>query len=497
MPPPGMRRPDNATYDTVASWLEQELDRARGRASESGPSRRPASPEPRRVRQRDSRSARPSRSTPAALLPPDTQAHGFDTNADALVDGAGAARSLPDGGREDRAHGRRRSDDAARRRALHRRQGQRERADLAVADRAARRGLSARARAAASPRATTSRSTASTTSGSAWPGPTPTSSAACRRRATSRSAWTACASASSRSAAPGFTAESQDADEPLHVRVPLKAGLRQVVATIVKAEGAQGRRGSDPIGFRSGTAIRDVPDVPALHLVAADRRALQRAGARGLAQPPPHLRRAGPRARARRAGLRDEDSVHAGAPRVSPAGHRRRRPDAAGVLRARPRRGQLRRRHPRRRSSVCSSARTSCSGSRPIRRGVAPGAAYRLPDVELASRLSFFLWSSIPDDELLDAAVKGQLRQPGVLDQQVRRMLADPRARAALVDNFFGQWLQTRNVWLLTPDANTQVPVVRRQPARGVRPRDGSVPRRSAEGGPQHRRTCCRPTTRS
>jgi hypothetical protein len=63
-------------------------------------------------------------------------------------------------------------------------------------------------------------------------------------------------------------------------------------------------------------------------------------------------------------------------------------------------------------------------------RQVAAGVAYRLPDVDLASRLSFFLWSSIPDDELLDAAVKGTLRQPGVLDRQVRRMLADPRARA-------------------------------------------------------------------
>jgi hypothetical protein len=87
-----------------------------------------------------------------------------------------------------------------------------------------------------------------------------------------------------------------------------------------------------------------------------------------------------------------------------------------------------------------------------------PGAAYRLSDVELASRLSFFLWSSIPDDELLDLAIRGRLHEAAVLDRQVRRMLAEPRARTALVDNFFGQWLQTRNVWLLTPDANTKFP---------------------------------------
>ena len=72
--------------------------------------------------------------------------------------------------------------------------------------------------------------------------------------------------------------------------------------------------------------------------------------------------------------------------------------------------------------------------------------------------MSFFLWSSIPDDELLDLAIRGKLRDASVLDRQVRRMLADPRAREALVGNFFSQWLQIRNVWLLTPDANRRFP---------------------------------------
>jgi hypothetical protein len=71
--------------------------------------------------------------------------------------------------------------------------------------------------------------------------------------------------------------------------------------------------------------------------------------------------------------------------------------------------------------------------------------AYRISDVELASRLSFFLWSSIPDDELLDLAVKGKLEDPAVLKQQVRRMLADARSEA-LIKNFAGQWLYLRNV---------------------------------------------------
>ncbi len=77
--------------------------------------------------------------------------------------------------------------------------------------------------------------------------------------------------------------------------------------------------------------------------------------------------------------------------------------------------------------------------------GVAPDQAYRVSDIDLASRLSFFLWSSVPDEELLRVAEKKALQKPDVLQQQVRRMLADPRSQA-LVDNFAGQWLHIRNV---------------------------------------------------
>jgi hypothetical protein len=89
--------------------------------------------------------------------------------------------------------------------------------------------------------------------------------------------------------------------------------------------------------------------------------------------------------------------------------------------------------------------------------GATPGTVYRVSDVELASRLSFALWSSIPDDTLLDLAIAGKLKEPGVLEKQVSRMLADPRARQSLVDNFFAEWLQTRNVRLLNPE-NTKFP---------------------------------------
>jgi hypothetical protein len=84
--------------------------------------------------------------------------------------------------------------------------------------------------------------------------------------------------------------------------------------------------------------------------------------------------------------------------------------------------------------------------------GVAPGTPFRLSDLELASRLSFFLWSSIPDDELRDAAVRGQLKNPAVLERQVRRLLADPRADA-LVSNFAGQWLFLRELKNVRPDS--------------------------------------------
>ena len=76
--------------------------------------------------------------------------------------------------------------------------------------------------------------------------------------------------------------------------------------------------------------------------------------------------------------------------------------------------------------------------------------SYRLSDLELASRLSFFLWSSIPDDELLDVASRGALSQPAVLERQVRRMIADARSEALTV-NFAGQWLQLRNLEAARP----------------------------------------------
>ena len=85
--------------------------------------------------------------------------------------------------------------------------------------------------------------------------------------------------------------------------------------------------------------------------------------------------------------------------------------------------------------------------------GTAPGKVYTLSDLELASRLSFFLWSSIPDEELLAVAEAGRLHDPKTLARQIDRMLADSKSQA-MVTNFAGQWLQIRNLRSATPDKN-------------------------------------------
>ncbi len=94
-------------------------------------------------------------------------------------------------------------------------------------------------------------------------------------------------------------------------------------------------------------------------------------------------------------------------------------------------------------SSACSPIRSSSIAPSGSRRTTRRARAYRISDLELASRLSFFLWSSIPDDELLALAEQGKLADPAVLEKQVRRMLADPRSEA-LTANFAGQWLNLR-----------------------------------------------------
>ena len=119
--------------------------------------------------------------------------------------------------------------------------------------------------------------------------------------------------------------------------------------------------------------------------------------------------------------------------------------------------------------------------------GVTPGAAYRITDLELASRLSFFLWSSIPDDELIAVAARGALGHPAVLDRQVRRMLAEPEGRRLRE--------QLRRPVAVSPQSRRdragpeRLPGLRRRAAPGLPPRDGAVRREHPARGPQRARS--------
>ena len=90
-------------------------------------------------------------------------------------------------------------------------------------------------------------------------------------------------------------------------------------------------------------------------------------------------------------------------------------------------------------------------------KNIPTGGVYRISDLELASRLSFFLWSSIPDDELLDAAIAGKLSRPEELEKQTRRMLADRRS-FNFATNFAGQWLRLRNLEAVSPNSTIPWP---------------------------------------
>ena len=457
MPPPGLRRPDNATYDTVAAWLEQELDRAAVASPNPG---RPADLH-RLNRGEYANAIRDLLGIDvdaAALLPPDTQAYGFDTNADALsmepalldrylTAAATIARMAvgdptvaPAVERYTAVKG-----NASEQTWLWQTERLSEEFPLGT-----RGGIAARhyfpVDGEYDLRVRLARTYADVIRGLQTP-----SEIEIRVDGVRVATFTV-----GGAKAP---AESQDADEPLHVRVPVKAGSRQVLATVAKSDGARaeglgpdripiwnrdGDVPSFPLGISSllitGPYNGHVPEAsPSRQRIficgAESRRSSTNEGGCATRIVSSLARRAYRRPvtaddvktlmeffdAARAGGGSFDDGIRASLERLLVS------PDFLFRIEAQP-------------------------------RAAAPGTVHRVSDVELASRLSFCLWSSGPDDELLDLAIGGQLRQPAVLERQVRRMLAQPRARAALVNNFFGQWLQTRNVWLLTPDANTRFP---------------------------------------
>jgi len=244
------------------------------------------------------------------------------------------------------------------------------------------------------------------------------------------------------------------AEEGLQVRVPVKTGLRKIVATIVKSEAAQSESlGPDRIPISSRES--DVPSAPvaisslliggpyqAQVPVSSEVRRMifvcdPGKTADEISCATKILSRLARRAYRRPATIDDVETLLSFYRKARAAGN-----FDAGI------RAALER-------LLVSPDFLFRIEFDPAK--ASPGEVYRISDLELASRLSFFLWSSIPDEQLLQTAIDGKLREPAVLERQVRRMLAEPRARASLVENFFDEWLQTRNVWLLKPE-NTRFP---------------------------------------
>ena len=468
MPPPGARRPDNATYDRVATWLESELDRAA--AAHVNPGR---SAELHRLNRTEYANAVRDllgvEIDSKAMLPPDEQAYGFDTNADALsmqpalldrylAAAAKIARlavgdpTIPPGFERYTAL----KDNSNESTWLWQNERLGEEFPLGSrggivarhyfpvdgeyvfkirldrTDTGLIRGLQARSDIEI--RIDGARV------GQLTVGGTPEFTAG---------------NANANGNYVDSGSPLANADDRLQVRAPVKAGMRQVIATIVKADNVEVEGlalTSIPVWSREHTNKAENPLVISSLLVGG-----------------PYGGRVSPDSPGRRrlfvcqpAG-RDESAC---ATKILSALGRRayRRPltnDDIQTL-----------------VNFYQAARAQKDFDAGIRAAIervlvspdflfrieadpsdaAPGTAYALPDVELASRLSFFLWSSIPDDELLDTAIRGKLHEPAVLDRQVRRMLSDKRARTSLVQNFFEEWLQTRNVWLLTPDLNQKFP---------------------------------------
>jgi mono/diheme cytochrome c family protein len=495
MPPPAARRPDNATYDRVATWLENELDRAA--ATHVNPGRTAELHRLNRTEYANAiRDLLGVEIDPKAMLPPDEQAFGFDTNADALsmqpalLDrylsaAAKIARlvvgdpTIPAGferytaleGNSNESTWLWQNERLGEDFPLGSRGGIVARHYFPVdgeyvfkirldrTDTGLIRGL--RARSDIEIRVDGTRV------GQLTVGGTPEftgadANADIERYQDSRSPMTT-------------------ADDRLEVRTPVKAGMRRVIATIVKADNVEVEGlglNSIPVWSREHTTRPDNPLVISSLLIGGPYD--------GLVSPDSPARRrlfvCNP-ARSASGAARGNGAPQAerAAGGGTPALNNDETGCATKILSALARRAY--RRAPtnddiRTLVGFYRTARARGDFDAGIRAGIemvlvspdflfriaadpagaAPGTAYALPDVELASRLSFFLWSTIPDDELLDTAIRGKLHEPAVLDRQVRRMLSDKRARTALVKNFFEEWLQTRNVWLLTPDLNQKFP---------------------------------------
>jgi hypothetical protein len=466
MPPAGNRRPDNATYDKVATWLESELDSAA--ATHLNPGRTANLHRLNRTEYANAvRELTGIEVDASALLPPDQQAHGFDTNADALLiapalldrylnAAAKIARiavgdpTIPPGFERYTAV----------------KGNSNEQTYLWQADRlseefplGSRGGISARHYFPVDGEYIL-KLRLQRTFQDVIRGLNESNQIEIRVDGTRVAQFKIGGSAELvtqaladyRDVRPG---EITNGDDALQVRVALKAGLRTVVATIQKANDilAEGLGPARiPIWSREG----DVPTVPAYI-------SSMLIGGPYNAQVP---KDSPSRKRIFACQPSNNAEERACATRIVSTLARRayRRPatdDDVQVLLGFFETGRA---HGNFDAGIRAALERVLVSpdflfrieTDPANSG--PASVHRISDVELASRLSFFLWSSSPDDELLDLAIAGKLKDQNVLDHQVHRMLADPRARTALVENFFEQWLETRNVFLLAPDANQHFP---------------------------------------
>ena len=188
----------------------------------------------------------------------------------------------------------------------------------------------------------------------------------------------------------------------------------------------------------------------------------------------------------RRRTVRQADHRDHRASRLSRTGDRCRHRTADGVLPRRPSAARLRPRHPGRAAAGARQPEVRVPRRTRTRPAFQRGRVYRLSDLELASRLSFFLWSSIPDDELLDVAAQSRLQEPAVLERQVRRMLADPKSRALRRPTSPASGCicgTSRTISRIRSCSR-----FRRQPASGVPARGGAVLREHRPRGPQRAR---------
>jgi hypothetical protein len=448
MPPANMPRPDNATYDAVATWLESELDRAA--AARPNPGRPAGLHRLNRTEYANAiRDLLGIEIDPASMLPPDAQAHGFDTNADALgIEPALLDRYLTAAAKIARVAVGDPTIPPVFERDTAVKGNTNEQTWLWQTERlgesfplGSRGGIAARHYFPVDGeyvfRVRLLRTYAGIIRGLNAPATIDVRVDGARI---------------GQFTIGGGSAEPRDdADEMLQVRATVTAGVRQVLATIVKTDASRPEGlgpARIPIWNREG-------DVNSAELAISS---LLIGGPYDGRVPTDSPSR-------RRIFVCATDDTGCATTIVSTLARRAYRrqvtTDDVQTLMEFYQRGRAERDFDNGIRAALERLLTSPDFLFRIEAdpaNVAAGTAYRLSDVELASRLSFFLWSSIPDEELLDLATGGRLREPGVLDRQVRRMLAEPRARKALVDNFFGQWLQTRNVWLLTPDANRRFP---------------------------------------